>query len=213
MVVIVDLGLGNLLSVKRAVEHVGGSVIVTDDANIISQAKKIILPGVGSFQAGMKTITGKGLASSLKYSADIGVPMLGICLGMQLLMGSSSEHGYCEGLDIIPGKVKYIGNMKGFEEGCKVPHIGWNRLRQNIAGGVWESSILQGLSEMDSCYFVHSYCVVPDEMECVQSFSEYAGCNFVSSVKYNNVVGCQFHPEKSGEVGLKIVNHFIHEFF
>jgi len=209
MIAIVDLGLGNLFSVDQAVHYSGGKSVITDDCEVIRKAERIILPGVGSYRFGMCAISNKGLYGCLKDSIDSGTPVLGICLGMQLLMDSSEEHGYCRGLGIIPGRSIHFRNRVDFDSDCKVPHIGWNGLFKNVDGGQWHDSILADVNEGDSCYFAHSYCVVPDKQEHILSLSRYGGCSYASSVKHKNVTGCQFHPEKSGIIGLKIIDNFI----
>ena len=205
MIVIVDLGLGNIFNICRAFNHVGEDVIVTDDVAKIRAADKLVLPGVGSFKAGMYSIEKKGLVGVIKQFADSGRPILGVCLGMQLLMEYSEENGGIMGLGIIPGKVRYLQNIDGFLPKFKVPNIGWNTLLEGYCD--WSETVLDKINTHDEFYFVHSLCVVTENKYQLSS-SNYGGVSFTSVIKKGNITGCQFHPETSGEIGLSIIEKF-----
>ena len=197
-IAIIDYGLGNLRSVKRGFERSGGDVLVTSDIDIISHADGVVLPGVGAFSEGMENA--EPLKKSIIEISKSGVPMFGICLGMQMLLTESEEaecagQGGIQGLDLIPGKNVRIRNEK-------VPHMGWNKLKI-----VQEHPIVRGVDGLYA-YFVHSYHAVPENNSAVISTTEYGG-EFASMIARENVFGTQFHPEKSGETGLKILHNFI----
>ena len=205
MIVIVDLGLGNLFSICRAFDHVGESAVVTDNIESIMAADKIVLSGVGSFKTGMYNIHSKGLAEVIIHFAESGKPILGVCLGMQLLMEYSEENGGVMGLGVIPGRVRYLQNIDGFLPKFKVPNVGWNTIIKGDSD--WAGTVLDKVSSYDEFYFVHSLCVVTEDKYQLSS-SSYGGIAFTSVVKNGNVTGCQFHPETSGELGLSIVEKF-----
>mgnify|MGYP000485748221 CR=1 FL=1 len=207
MIAIINLELGNLFSVSRAIEHVGGDCFVTDNIKEVMKADKIILPGVGSYKSGMESIYAKKLDGVLKGLACDGVPILGICLGMQLLMDHSEEHGNTQGLGLIPGAVEYFRNITGFDFKAKVPNVGWSSLNKKRRS--WEGTILEPVIEGDDCYFVHSLCVTPEVDDDLLALSHYGGVEFASVIQHQNISGCQFHPEKSGNVGLNIVRNFV----
>lgn len=210
MIVIVDFGCGNLFNVQRAVEHEGGSCVVSGDCEIINKAEKLILPGVGNFRTGMSALKELGLNQCLLEKVNQGVPLLGICLGMQLLMNESEENGLTQGLGLIPGRVEYIRSQEFFDQSFKVPNVGWRPLFSNPQGAKWEHSVLSGFKEGTDCYFVHSLCVIPEYPGDALAYSHYGGLDYCAVVQCNNVVGCQFHPEKSGAAGLRIINNFVH---
>ncbi|MBQ2896837.1 MAG: imidazole glycerol phosphate synthase subunit HisH [Clostridia bacterium] len=199
MVAIVDYGVGNLFSLKSSLEAIGVDAVVTGDAKEIENAERIILPGVGAFSDAAKKLNETGLGTVIISEAKKGKPVMGICLGMQLLLEKSFEYGEHIGLGLIPGEIRYIGDV--IPKDLKIPHIGWNSLK--FVGE--KSRIFKYLNEGDYVYFVHSY----HAQNCpnVTAVSEYGG-KLVAAVGKNNVYGCQFHPEKSGEVGLKILKAF-----
>ena len=202
MVVIVDYGVGNLFSLKSSLCAVGAEVTVSADAEVIRGAERIILPGVGAFGDAVKKLRDCGLFEVLREVADKGTPMMGICLGMQLLFDKSFEYGEHEGLGLIQGEIRPISEVIG--KGLKVPHIGWNGL-----SFVGEHPLFEGLSEGDCVYFVHSFYGAKCE-ESVIATAEY-GAPLTAAVAKGNVMGCQFHPEKSGNVGLRILKNFCKE--
>jgi glutamine amidotransferase len=198
MIAIVNYGLGNLHSVRKAVEYVGGDARVIQDAGDLSQADKIILPGVGAFKDGMQGLTSGNFDQALIEAVQRGVPLLGICLGMQLLFERSEEAGVHSGLGLISGRVLFFN-----QPGVKVPQIGWNQIEIQK-----ESPLLEGLGRGEYMYFNHSYYCQPTEPDVILSCTHY-GIPFISSVARDNVFGVQFHPEKSQKMGLKILENFV----
>lgn len=203
-IVIIDYGLGNLRSVSKAFESIGANVAVTNDPYKISKAKAIVLPGVGAFQRGIENLRRINILPSLVRAIKEGKPFLGICLGLQLLFTESEEHGLHRGLDIIKGKVKR------FESIVKVPHMGWNTVKQlkiNPAKAGEKLKIFDGIKDNSYFYFVHTYFVKPDDKSIITATTEY-GKDFVSAINKDNVWGVQFHPEKSSTTGLKFLSNF-----
>lgn len=198
-IAIVDYGMGNLHSVSKAVQRLGFEGIVTGDADAILGADGVILPGVGAFGDAMEHLRETGLDAVVRQAAASGKPLLGICLGMQLLFGESEEHGRNEGLGILPGKaVRFQGG-----EGFKVPHMGWNRLEFVQPA----SPLLAGLED-GHVYFVHSYHVLPDRKDDLVAVTDYDH-PVTAIVGRDNVYGMQFHPEKSGELGMALLRNFL----
>ncbi len=208
-VVIVDYGLGNLFNLKRAFESQGQSVPLATDPKFILAADKLVLPGVGAFAAGMKGLEANGLIEAVASFAKTGKPLLGICLGMQLLMDESEENGLWQGLKLIPGRVKKFSPK---DQSIKIPQICWNQLEApagKIAETFWRGTILDGLPDKSPMYFVNSYFVEPTDSKHTLAQTVYGGETFTSVVQKDNIVGCQFHPERSSTVGLKILKNFI----
>ncbi|KHL94128.1 imidazole glycerol phosphate synthase [Paenibacillus sp. IHB B 3415] len=198
-VAIVDYGMGNLHSVSKAVERLGYTSLVTADAGEILAADSVILPGVGAFGDAMEHLRASGMDVVVKAAAEAGQPLLGICLGMQLLFSSSEEHGEHKGLDLLPGSVVRFAPRDGY----KVPHMGWNKL-----GFLQPASpLLTGLEE-GHVYFVHSYHVLAGSDSDLLAVTDY-GHPVTAVVGRNNVYGMQFHPEKSGELGIKLLGNFL----
>lgn len=192
---IVDYGVGNLKSVANAMKYLGLSTRIAGEKDELERADAIILPGVGAFPDAAEKLRGTGLDREIVLQAEK-KPVLGICLGMQLLFDLGHEVRPCAGLGLIPGQVGRI------ETGFKLPHIGWNSLRfQN------DSPVFRGLEDGEMVYFVHSFCAYPAEERSVTARTDY-GSSVVAAVGRGNVFGCQFHPEKSGETGLKILRNF-----
>lgn len=198
MIAIVDYGMGNLRSVQKAFERAGCMAQVVRDPERIASARAVVLPGVGAFSACMENLRRFGLVEVIREVVQQKKPFLGICLGFQLLFSESEEFGPQKGLDLFPGKVM------GFrpENGLKVPHMGWNRLAKKK-----DCPFLEGVSDGDYVYFVHSYYVVPEEPSIVATTTDY-GAPFVSSIAIDRLFACQFHPEKSQEIGLRIIANF-----
>lgn len=205
-IVIIDYGLGNLLSVKRAVIAAGGNPIISNNQQDVLDNDKLILPGVGAFSAGIEGLKKAKLLEPFKEAAKKGKQILGICLGMQLLMNSSEEFGFHKGLGLIPGKVKLLKPMSSI---IKIPHIGWNSLYKGKSN--WKNSLLENIEDGEMTYFVHSYAVYPDKKEDWLAQTEYGGEVFCSVVSCDNITGTQFHPEKSGDVGQRILGRFINK--
>ena len=198
MIAIIDYGMGNLRSVQKGLERAGGEAVVTRDIGQIESARGVVLPGVGAFSACMQNLGNFGLIEPIRSAIRKKKPFLGICLGFQLLFSESEEFGPQKGLDLFSGKV--VGFHAGKE--LKVPHMGWNRLEKKI-----QSSFLEGVSSGDYVYFVHSFYVVPDDSSIIATTTDY-GESFVSSIATESLFACQFHPEKSQELGLRILANF-----
>lgn len=201
MVAIVDYGVGNLFSLKSSLSAIGADVVVTADTDVLKSAHQIILPGVGAFEDAAKKLRATGLDKTIIELAAKGKPLMGICLGMQLLFEKSYEYGEHEGLGLIKGAVKPIKGA--VSEEYKIPHIGWNPLIIKDE----TSPIFRYIKNGDCVYFVHSYYAC-DCDESVIATAEY-GAELTAAVAKNNVYGCQFHPEKSGKIGLDILRAFI----
>ena len=198
MIAIIDYGMGNLRSVQKGFERVGFQAEVTREVGKIASARGVVLPGVGAFQACMENLKRFELIEPIRRVVREQKPFLGICLGFQLLFAESEEFGLQKGLDLFPGRV--VGFHAG--NGLKVPHMGWNRIEKKK-----DSPFLDGLSSGDYVYFVHSFFVVPDDSSLVATTTEY-GRSFVSSIATERLFACQFHPEKSQELGLRILKNF-----
>jgi glutamine amidotransferase len=195
-IAIVDYGLGNLRSVIRGLENAGGNAIITADAEAIGSADGIVLPGVGAFREGMEQL---GSLKTTVTEATKQIPLLGICLGMQMLMDESEEHGHHAGLKLIPGRVRRFPRATGM----KVPHMGWNSIYTEKP----ENPLFDGFATEEYVYFVHSYYAdtLPDHTLTTTTYI----CPFASSIFNRNAYGVQFHPEKSGAVGLRLLKNFI----
>ncbi len=198
MIAIVDYDAGNLKSVEKAFHYLGQETIVTRDASVILSADKVVLPGVGAFGDAMEKLNNYDLVHTLKKVSENGTPFLGICLGLQLLFESSEESEGVEGLSILKGKIVKIPAKKGL----KIPHMGWNSLKVKE-----NAKLFQGIVQNPYVYFVHSYYLEAENKEDVAATTEY-GTIIHASVEKDNIFACQFHPEKSGEVGLKILENF-----
>jgi glutamine amidotransferase len=208
-VAVIDYGVGNLLSVSRALEHCGARANVTADPAAILAAERVLLPGVGSFASGMQALRRHGLDAVVGQVAAAGTPLLGICLGMQMLFDESEEFGVTAGLGLIPGRVVRMPSVTTDGALQKIPHIGWNEL--TVAGGraAWQHRLLADVVAGDAVYFVHSYMAEPTDPAHRLADCDYGGTMVSAVVGRDNVLGCQFHPEKSGEVGLKILRRFL----
>ena len=199
MIAIIDYGVGNLFSLESSFAAIGAEVTVTSDPAVLKTADKLLLPGVGAFGDAAEKLRSSGLDAVIKEQAAAGKPLLGICLGMQLLFDRSLEYGEHEGLRLIPGTVKPIAGVIPKE--LKIPHIGWNALHFHR-----ECPLFQELQEGECVYFVHSFYAA-DCDDAVTATAEY-GAELTAAVAKGNVYGCQFHPEKSGATGLKILKAF-----
>ncbi len=203
MIAIIDYDMGNLRSVAKAFERVGAEAVTTRDPEVIDGSSHVVLPGVGAFRDCMKNLGDYGLVDPIMSSIEKGKPFLGICLGLQLLFEESSEFGTHRGLGVIKGKVvRFPSGMKEKGEELKVPHMGWNGIERRK-----DSVLLEGIPEGSYFYFVHSYYAVPDDERVTLTSTGY-GVTFTSSVEKDNVMACQFHPEKSQKAGLKVLKNF-----
>lgn len=199
-VAIVDAGLGNLRSVLKAFEHIGCHAEITRSDETIRKAHGIVVPGQGAFRAFMEGLESQGVKDAVVEAIRVGKPYLGICLGLQILFEESEEHGPVKGLGILGGSVRRFVPPAG--DGLKVPHMGWNQVEITK-----DCPLLRGVSSGDHFYFVHSYYVVPQAAEVVSTVTDY-GVRFASSISKENLFACQFHPEKSQTLGLRILQNF-----
>jgi len=216
MIAIVDYGMGNLRSVQKAIERMGGCAVITAEAEVLDEAQGVILPGVGAFGDAMENLRARRLVEPVLRQIQAGKPFLGICLGMQLLFEESEEMGQHQGLGVFAGRVVRFVQRSKEEKSCtsapllpcppaplRVPHIGWNQLHIRQ-----ESPLLAGVPDGGYAYFVHSYYVLPADETLVLATTDY-GVEFASVVGSENLFGAQFHPEKSQEVGLRMLRNFV----
>ena len=213
-IAVIEYGLGNIFSIKHACEHFGLRAEVTSDKAVIAAAKAVILPGVGAFGDAMKALRSLDLVAPLKDFAASGKPLVGICLGQQLLFSRSHEFGLHEGLGFIEGDVIRFDAPRLNGKELKVPHVSWCAVHapgSDAADGEspsqWDGTLLQGVNQGDEMYFVHSFYTVPKDASVATTLSRYGETEFCSGVKKGNVAGFQFHPERSGEVGMKVYHN------
>jgi len=202
-VTVIDYGMGNVGSVLRALSACGVTPTLTGVPEEVASATRLILPGVGAFADGMEELRRRGLIEPIRSFARTGRPFLGICLGMQMMLGTGEEFGVVAGLGLIAGNVQAITGPR------KIPHVGWNRI---VPAGVdtdWRDTILDGTGPDAAVYFVHSYAAVPDNPGHLLAHCDYDGCRIAAAIRSGNLYGCQFHPEKSGPVGLHILHNFL----
>lgn len=199
MIAIIDYGAGNLMSVKKALDFIGAENEITMDAEKIKNASHVILPGVGSFGDAMASMQERGLVETVKAAALSGKPFLGICLGLQLLFEHSDESPEAVGLGILKGNISFIPR----DMGLKVPHIGWNSVEINE-----NSRLFKGIPNESYFYFVHSYYLNGADKKIVAATADY-GVSVECAVEHGNLFATQFHPEKSGEIGLKLLKNFL----
>lgn len=202
MIVLIDYGVGNLYSVEKAVAFVGGDVKISSDATDIKRAEKIILPGVGAFGDCMKNLEATGLIPTIKQEISSGKPILGICVGMQILFAGSEESPCVDGLKIFGGHVRKIraGDLK-------IPHMGWNAVSIRNAQCAM-SNLFKGIKDNSYFYFVHSYHAAPDNKNIIAATTAY-GEEVTAAIAFENIFATQFHPEKSGDVGLQVLKNFV----
>ena len=206
-VTIVDYGVGNILSIRRAIEKAGSETIVERDPQKIAIADRLILPGVGAFGHATRELQNHELREPVIEFARSGKPLLGICVGMQMLFDRSHEMGEHVGLGLIPGEVKRIPVSSVTGEPVKIPHIGWAPLMTNNESK-WKTSMLSKIQPGAWCYFVHSFVANADERQHLIAHTEYSSHKLTAFVERDNIAGCQFHPEKSGPTGLSIMESF-----
>lgn len=199
-VMVVDYGLGNLHSVVNAIRKLGHTAVVADEGLQLAEADRLILPGVGAFGDGMRELRRRGHDRELGQLTALGVPLLGICLGMQMLFESSDEHGFHSGLSLIPGSVHRLD-----QNIMKVPHVGWRRLHPSQD---WQGSFLEETPEGTFTYFTHSFEAKPKNADALLAFVESGEHKITAAVRCGNIFGAQFHPEKSGDMGLAILDTF-----
>ncbi len=219
-ITIINYGLSNLLSVERAFLHFGADVEITSDPAVVAAATALVLPGVGAFEDGMKGLDSLGLTDAIKAAAANGVPLLGICLGMQMLFDESDEFGLHKGLGLIPGRVEKILPQTATGEAQRVPNIGWSALTPagcdvaavaGFAGAPtsFDGTALANVPEGGECYFVHSFEAKPTDPANRLADTVYGGRRICAAAQKGSVLGTQFHPEKSGPVGLSIIEAYI----
>ena len=209
MIGIIDYGVGNLFSLQSSLRYVGADTVVSGDADVLRRADRLILPGVGAFKDGMAGLERLGLIEPILQKAAAGTPLLGICLGMQMLFDESDEFGLNKGLGLIPGRVEKIPALDTDGAPQRVPHISWNGLwpaggRTDFAG-----TALASVTPGQECYFVHSYEAKPTNEADRLADTRYGGRAVCAAAAHGSVLGCQFHPEKSGPVGLGILEGFL----
>jgi len=206
-IVIIDYDLGNLLSLKRAIKYIGYNVVISNSENVINNSEVIILPGVGSFERGMQNIRKNNLEEIIIRSAKTGKKILGICLGMQLFFNESEESNKkIMGLSLIDGTVLSIKN-KIKNKDAKVPHIGWG----NFSFINKKNTLFNNIRENDYTYFVHSYFAAPKQKKVILACTQYFKLSIPSVINYQNITGFQFHPEKSGSTGLKLLKNYLNK--
>ena len=208
-VTVIDYGLSNLRSVQNALTHCGAEVELTNSPADVRAAEALVLPGVGAFRDGMAGLERLGLVEVIRQKAAEGTPLLGICLGMQMLFGESEEFGTCPGLGLIPGRVVKIPDTDVQGNPQKVPHIRWDPLFPAGGRADFNGTVLEKVAAGQECYFIHSYEAKPADEADRLADTRYGGRTVCAVAAYGSVVGCQFHPEKSGPVGLSILSQFI----
>jgi len=196
--VIIDYGMGNLRSVEKAVAAVGGTPAISPDPEAVRRAPRLILPGVGAFGDAMENLRRSGLDGAIREATTGGTPLLGLCLGLELLFSESDEFGRHAGLDLIPGAVRRFDDSE-----MRVPHVGWNQVEPQR-----DDPLLRGIDPGEYFYFVHSYYVAPQSREAVLATTDYGG-EFCSIARRDNVWGAQFHPEKSQSAGQRLLRNFL----
>lgn len=207
-IVIIDYGLGNIYSINQACQYFGYSPIVSSKREDILTADSLILPGVGAFKVAIDQLHEKGLVDPILEFVKTGKPMMGVCLGMQLLFDESEEFGNHRGLGLIPGSIKkFPSEYQGKK--LRVPNIGWNKIMEEETGIPWKKTPLKEVEKEGFVYFIHSFYADPTDPSTVLSTSLYQDFKYCSSVNNKNVYGFQFHPEKSGEIGLSIFKNFL----
>jgi glutamine amidotransferase len=206
-VAIVDYALGNLFSIKHACEHVGLEPLITSSKDDILHANAVLLPGMGAYGDAMHTLHKLDLVTVLRDVAASGRPLIGICLGIQLLLSESSEFGTHKGLGIIDGSVVPLNHPHEGQRELKVPQIGWNQIHATRS---WKNTPLENIPDNEYMYFVHSFVPQPQDKKTILTTTNYGGIDFCSSIQQKNIFACLFHPERSGIQGLKIYKNMAH---
>jgi glutamine amidotransferase len=209
-ITLIDYGMCNLLNVVRALEVCGADVTVTESPEVALRAEKLVVPGVGAFSECLRELNERGFADAIRRYAATERPLLGICVGMQMLFDESEEFGSHRGLGILPGRVRAIPNITADGASQRVPHIGWNHLVPPETGRSWANTLLDDFAgTQPAVYFVHSFAAVPADDHDRLADVVYGGHRLCAAVQRGNLVATQFHPERSGEIGLKIASHFV----
>ena len=205
-VTIIDYGAGNLLNVQRAFEHQGARTEIATTPEQVEQADRLVFPGVGAFPQAMQQLQSQHLVEAIQAAAQQ-KPFLGICLGMQMMLEASEEFGVTEGLKLLPGRVRKLPEQSVDGERMTIPHMGWAQIRPNQTP--WQGSLLASVPEVNAFYFVHSYYAeMANEADQLAVF-DFGGHAITAAIQQDNRMGCQFHPEKSGELGLKLIETFL----
>ncbi len=208
-VAVIDYGTVNLKNIIRGLEFVGARVRCVSKPFQMRSVDCVVLPGVGSFKSGINELRSSGMDDAIKLVAELDKPLLGICLGMQMLLEVSFEHGRHEGLGIIQGSVEKIPDNSDGDRRRKIPHVGWNTLNPNFGEERWKDTCLNNVTAGAFCYFSHSYMAIPTLSEHILATTNYDGARIVAGVGVENITGLQFHPELSGPVGLEILKQFV----
>lgn len=206
---ILDYGVGNLFSLTKAFELCGAEVKMITQPSELKNVDKLLLPGVGAFAKAMEELHKRDLVDAIKEYAATEKPLLGICLGAQMLFSQSHEYGVHSGLDLIKGKVVNIRDTNSKAADYKVPYIAWSELHKPETNIDWDKTIMAGINQGTTAYFVHSFTFVPDNIEHRLADTLYDGVKLCAAVKNGNIYGTQFHPERSGKHGLKIISNFV----
>lgn len=209
-ITLLDYGMCNMLNVARAFEHADADLHITEDPNDVASADRLVVPGVGAFQDSINEVNARGFGDAIRRFAETGRPLLGICVGMQILFEASEEFGEHAGLGILPGRVRAIPNVTIEGAPQRVPHIGWNHLVPPEQGRDWEGTLLAPMKGRDpAVYFVHSFAAQPANPADRLADCVYGGHRLCAAVQRGNVMATQFHPERSGRTGLEVVRHFV----
>jgi glutamine amidotransferase len=209
-ITLLDYGMCNMLNVARALEHAGADVQVTEDPNDAIAAERLVVPGVGAFSECMRAVNDLGHGDAIREFVRSGRPMLGICVGMQILFEASEEFGETAGLGILPGRVRAVPNTTTAGAAQRVPHIGWNHLIEPQAGRSWQGTMLESFGKAGpAVYFVHSFAAQPLNDDDRLADCDYGGHRISAMVKRDNITATQFHPERSGTVGLRMLKEFL----
>lgn len=209
-ITLLDYGMANLLNVARAFEHCGAEVRVVEDARDVATADRLVVPGVGAFEHAMRQIQERGFDDAIRAFVQVGRPFFGICVGMQMLFDVSEEFGEHAGLGILPGRVATVPSTTTKGGGQRIPHIGWNHLVPPASGRDWQGTLLQPLAgQAPALYFVHSFAACPGRPADELADCLYGGHRLCSAVQRDNLVATQFHPERSGAIGLRLVEEFL----
>lgn len=209
-ITLIDYGMCNLLNVARAFEHCGAEVTITEDPVAVQHAEKVVVPGVGAFRACIHELESRGFADAIRRYVDTQRPMLGICVGMQMLFEASEEFGEHAGLGILHGRVRAVPGKTVAGETQRVPHIGWSHLVMPETGRQWRDTLLENYAgQQPAVYFVHSFAAVPSRESDRLADTVYGGHRLCAAVQKDNLIATQFHPERSGEIGLAITRRFV----
>jgi glutamine amidotransferase len=208
-ITIIDYGMGNLLNVVRAFDHIGVEVLVTEDPAQAARADRLVVPGVGAFKDSIEAVRSRGFDKAIIEFSQTKRPFLGICVGMQMLFDASDEFGDNSGLGVLSGRVKPVPAQTAHGEVQRIPHIGWNELVEPETSRSWYGTLLQDTPPKPAVYFVHSFAAVPADQSIRLADCVYGNHRICAAVQKENVMATQFHPERSGELGLNILRHFV----